>query len=344
VIIGAILITDEGRKALPVRNENAILDALSWIPATEASTRAFAAWSAQPGDPLNAIEALERLDPEPVPLLFGRSTDWQVLTGTSAGDFTGWASAGNHGPTVLVGEFDETGVSSALRSNGYVPVADDRGTIWIAPENVIRSATVNGDDLRALAAIAVMPGRIIVGMDHDSVLQGLRAGHDERDSLADLAQAFPITSFSAGLQVVDQRDLAIQCGVGSGWDEGDFPTASGFWTRIIWTRGSSSVTSVGVAYADELTALAGLTPLESEWRTGFVNGRGLGAAVADLANVDAVYQNGPWVVADLSNGRENGWTRSGVRFLIEICEEAARLIPAGLPVSASPVASPAAME
>ena len=59
---------------------------------------------------------------------------------------------------------------------------------------------------------------------------------------------------------------------------------------------------------------------------------------------DALYQDFGLEVAELVDGRDNGWVRSGVRFLIGICEQAATLVPAGNPPRATPVASPSPVE
>jgi hypothetical protein len=97
-------------------------------------------------------------------------------------------------------------------------------------------------------------------------------------------------------------------------------------------------------FDDDLIADAAVFVLDLYWRLGFVNKMGTGGYIADLASVRAVYRTGSWVVADLVEGRDNGWVRSGVRFLIAVCEQASTLVPPGGPPRATPVASPSPME
>lgn len=77
---------------------------------------------------------------------------------------------------------------------------------------------------------------------------------------------------------------------------------------------------------------------------GYLYQQGVTARVPDFGSVRSVQAVGQFVVADLVRGRDNGWTRSGVRFLIGVCEQASSLIPVGAPERATPVASPSPME
>ncbi len=146
---------------------------------------------------------------------------------------------------------------------------------------------------------------------------------------------------------VDQRDMAVRCGVAGAWQTTDFDGPSRRFVAVRYERATAEhpqTTSVHVQFEDELDALAGLTRLEQEWVSGFVNERGFGADVADFGTTRVVYADSAWVVAELVDGRDNGWVRSGVRFLIGVCEQAATLVPAGTPPRATPVASPSPVE
>jgi hypothetical protein len=97
-------------------------------------------------------------------------------------------------------------------------------------------------------------------------------------------------------------------------------------------------------YANAARAEAGMILLQQDWTSGYVNRIGVGGEVANLTDVRSVYRSDRYVVADLVNGRDNGWVRSGVRYLIAICEQASTLVPPGDPPRATPVASPSPME
>jgi hypothetical protein len=146
--------------------------------------------------------------------------------------------------------------------------------------------------------------------------------------------------------VEDQRDLAIDCGVAQGWLKTDFTEPSGRALAVLYHVDDSGipVTSVWSKYDDSDTAAALLPILEADWRSGYANHLGLGGKVSDFATVQSVRQIDAWVVADLTTGRDNGWVRSGIRYLVAICEQASPLIPAGAPDRATPVASPSPME
>lgn len=345
LIVVAVLGTADETGFNPVEHDNPVLDLLGWIPATEASLRRFSAWSAQPGDPLNLTEALDALGLEPRPLATGRSAEWQRIVGMDASQVTGWASAPDDGITILEGTFYPADVVAALRAAGYARLSRDDVSIWTAPDGVAKNQVIAGDDLRALTAIAVVGDRLVAGLNPDDVVRALDAASGHRESLADSDEVNGIVSAStAGLVVVDQRDLAIDCGVAGQWTRSDFSEPSGLVVALVYQRGEEPRTTVRVQYPDELAALAGLTTLEREWAEGYLNQRGVAARVTDIGTVRTVETRGEFVVADLVQGRDNGWTRSGVRFLIGICEQASTLVPAGAPERATPAASPSPVE
>jgi hypothetical protein len=149
------------------------------------------------------------------------------------------------------------------------------------------------------------------------------------------------------MMVVDQRDLAIRCGVGRGWLESDFDAPSDRELAVLYhvdSNTSAPVTSVWAEFGDNLAAEGLLPVLESDWRLGYVNQAGMGGLVSNLTTVRSVRRVEQYVVADLVEGRENGWTRSGIRYLVAICEQASILIPSGAPVRATPIASPSPVE
>ncbi len=65
----------------PAVRANPVVDLLGWLPATDQSRRAYAAWVEQPGAPLDLTDAVDRLSITPAPLALGRSSEWQRTTG-----------------------------------------------------------------------------------------------------------------------------------------------------------------------------------------------------------------------------------------------------------------------
>jgi hypothetical protein len=104
------------------------------------------------------------------------------------------------------------------------------------------------------------------------------------------------------------------------------------------------VTAAWVEYQDAELAEISLTIMESDWSEGYLHQTDLGGPIANLASLQSVHRIATFGVADLVDGRENGWVRSGVRYLTTVCDQASRLIPRGSPARATPVASPSPME
>jgi hypothetical protein len=240
-------------------------------------------------------------------------------------------------------------IAEQLDRSGYSRSRHRGLTIWHRSGQQEDSRIIEGDDLRALSALAMHGDRVIVGYNEDAIRAALDAAHGSRASLAEEAVVATanITPDLSGIMVLDQRDLAIRCGVGRGWLESDFHEPSGRELAVLYHVDSTTshpVTSVWAEYEDELAAEAMLPLLEADWQSGYVNQIGMGGLVSNLATFDAISRVEEYVVADLVDGRENGWTRSGVRYLVAICEQASILIPGGSPVRATPIASPSPVE
>jgi hypothetical protein len=332
----------------PAVRANPVVDLLGWLPATDQSRRAYAAWVEQPGAPLDLTDAVDRLSITPAPLALGRSSEWQRTTGISASQVTGWASAPGAGVTVLSGTFDAAGIQLRLDQAGYRSTTYRSVPIWLRPDPIEQGTIVEGDDMRASNAIAVYQDRVVFGWDEQSVHRALDAASGVSASLAteSAVDTANITTGLSGIMIVDQRDLAIECGVGGGWLKSDFSRPSGRAVAVLYHMDDAGtpVTSIWANYDDSDTAMALLPVLETDWRSGYANQIGLGGRVSDYATVQSVRQIDAWVVADLTAGRDNRWVRSGIRYLVAICEQASPLIPAGAPNRATPVASPSPME
>jgi len=335
------------RHFVPQRDPVPLLDLLGWIPATESSLRAFSAWSAQRDAPISLPDALSSLAMEPAPLAVGRSSIWQQRTGISASQLSGWATAPGAGVTILQGAIDPEDLFKHLAAQGYKTTSWQGISILTAAIPTSDATTVNGDDMRSLNAIAIAPDRIVLGVSENAVRASLETAAGYRTSLADASIARIVLgqTRAAGLQVLDLRDMAVACGVGRSWSVADFSGASGRSVVVIWgwSTAGDLQTSVWTEFSDADHATASFPALADDWNNGFVNQMGTGERAGSFGRIIHVYQQDRFVVADIADGRDNGWVRSGIRYLISICEQAAAMVPGGSPV-ASPVASPTGME
>jgi hypothetical protein len=332
----------------PTVRADPVADLLGWLPATDDSRRAYAAWTVQSGAPLDLTDSIDRLTLSPTPLALGRSAEWQRTTGISASQVSGWASAPGEGVTVLAGDLDATDIGARLAQAGYEKHAYQSVPVWVSAEPLTRSRLIEGDDLRAMNAIAVVDGHVVIGWSEEAVHRALEAAAGVRASLATepVAASINVTTDLSGLIVLDQRDFAIDCGVGRGWLKSDFAEPSGRVIAILYHLDGSGapVTSVWAEFADDIAAEGILPTIADDWQTGFANQIGLGGRVSDIATVQSVRRIDAYVVADLAAGRENGWVRSGIRYLVALCEQSSLLIPRESPQRATPVASPSPME
>jgi hypothetical protein len=333
----------------PTVRPNPTLDLLGWIPATDQSRRAYAVWIDQPDAPYDLRSAVGSLSISPAPLGLGRSAEWQQTTGISSSRVTAWASSPPAGVTVLSTVVTKEEIEQHLRDAGYRRTTHRAVPLWLAPQPRNANLSIQGDNLRALNAVAVTEGRIVVGFDEASVRASLDAASGRRDSLADelIASLLAALPGLSGFMVEDQRDLAIECGAGRDWLKSDFTSASGRELAIAFRLDSDTrlpVTSAWVEYQDSDLAEVSLSLMETDWREGSIRQADLGGPISNLARLRSVSRVGVFGVADLVEGRENGWVRSGVRYLTAVCSQASRLIPAGSPVRATPVASPSPVE
>jgi hypothetical protein len=330
---------DDNQSPPPV-TDNELLDLLGWIPSTDQSLRAWAVWSSTEKGPVGLTDVGADLAISPMPLALGLSADWQRETGISASEVTGWATSPGANVSVLEVHVNRHDLEQRLQTNGYLKSSSNGISIWTDPSPATTGSTINGDDPRSLNAIAIAENRVVIGITNEAVVAAIDAAYNQAPSIADdqAAKAALGTGDNVGAVAIDLRDMAVSCGVSNGWRLDNFAAASG--RSVIVTYGffedGTPRTSVWTQYADNGQATLGLTMLDTDWRNGFVNQMGIGESVSTFASVVSVTQVGPFVVADLANGRENGWVRSGIRYLVSICEQAANLMPAGTPIPATP--------
>jgi hypothetical protein len=341
VVAVASILPDDGKSPSISPNENALLDVLGWIPATDESLRAYAAWTSSDTAPIALSDAVGDLIVNPRPLALGISTDWQRITGISASDVESWATSPGAGVTVLKGPFEFGDFQVALDEMGYTREDHHGIPVWIAPNPIQTPSVISGDDLRSLNAVAVAADRIVLGLSADAVARALDAAVGDASSIADdqVAHVAASTGSNVGIMVIDMRDLAVSCGVSNGWQVADFQGASGRSVAITYGYDAAGAprTSVWTQFANNDQATVNLDRMATDWTQGYLNQLGVGESVATFATVTSVSQSGPFIVADLANGRENGWVRSGIRYLIAICEQSATLMPAGTPDTKTPV-------
>ena len=164
LILGLTLIGRSSDSSFdPTVRANPVVDLLGWLPATDQSRRAYAAWVEQPGAPLDLTSAIDRLSILPPPLALGRSSEWQRTTGISASQVTGWASAPGAGVTVL----DRHIRCCRDRRRGWSRL-DYRSTlyrsvpIWLSPDPVDSAVeSSKATTFSASNAIAVYQDRVV---------------------------------------------------------------------------------------------------------------------------------------------------------------------------------------
>jgi hypothetical protein len=333
----------------PEVRSNPALDLLGWIPATDQSRRAYAVWIDQPDAPFNLRDAIDRLSIAPPPIGLGRSAEWQRTTGISASRVTAWASSPLAGVSVLSVAISIADIEQRLQDAGFRRKTYRTVPLWLDPTPTSNDLTIDGDNLRAMNVVAITEGRVVIGFDEASVKAALDAATGRRDSLAgeQIASLISGSANLSGFMVVDHRDLAVECGAGRDWLNTDFASASGREVAIAYHLDADTrqpVTAAWVEYQDAELAEISLTIMESDWSEGYLHQTDLGGPIANLASLQSVHRIATFGVADLVDGRENGWVRSGVRYLTTVCDQASRLIPRGSPARATPVASPSPME
>jgi hypothetical protein len=159
-------------------------------------------------------------------------------------------------------------------------------------------------------------------------------------SLADepaVAEIVRVLAPVSGLVAVDAVDQAVDCGLGRGWTRRDLEWSSGRYVVVGYGRlgaGGERRTLVGTSYADAAAAGKALDAYTAGWESGLVLTTQAGAEVAALGSVGAVGQTDEWLIAELVDGREDGWVRAGIRFALPVCEAVATALPPGTPVSA----------
>jgi hypothetical protein len=346
--IAVILVRDDEAPApVPVRRTDAVADLLGWIPATNETRRAFAVWSEDPGgtDATTVARAgmdpfLDRLALTPVPYTLGRSSRWRSQFGYGARDVTGWAAAGSDSSiAVLAGDFDVVTIEARLRDAGYRRSRYHGVTVYVLHEVATATASVDGDAVSAANAVALYAARVVTSPSAAAVRGAIDAAQGRVPSLADdpeVAKLVRTLAPISGLVAVDAADQAIDCGIGGTWTHRDLARPSGRYVAVGYGRlgvGGARRTLVAAGLADAATARAALDKYAAGWESGEVGAAAATAAVSAFGRVDSVGRTDNLLIAELVEGREDGWVRAGIRFASPVCEAAAGALPSAVPES-----------
>jgi hypothetical protein len=346
-VVVILLNRDEEEPApLPVRRADPVLDLLGWIPATDETRRAFAVWSEDPGGADGTPVAISAADPllgrlamTPVPFTLGRSRDWRSRFGYGAGDVTGWATAGSGASmAVLAGEFDRGLIAQSLRVAGYRETRYQGVALYVLHDIATPSRTIDGDAVSAANAVALVAGRLITGTSPAAVRGAIDAAQGRIPSLADEAAVAEVVRTLApvsGLVAVDAADHAVDCGRGGPWTRRTIERPSGRYVVVGYGRlgdAGERRTLVATSFPDAVAASGMLDTYTVGWQSGTVSAAGAGGGLAAYGRISAVGQTDDWLVAEVLDGREDGWVRAGIRFASPVCQAVVTALPPGAPV------------
>lgn len=314
-----------------------IADLLAWIPASPEASDAFSAWTADPGVQTMAIVDLQQIDTlaiEPVPRTLGRTGAWSSTFGWNAINVTGWATAGDgRGLTVLAGVFDVTKIERALKKAGYVAQTYRGVEIWQLQAFATPGASTAGDAEWAANAIALLDGRLIVAPEAGQVRAAIDVAAAGSGSLADepgISTSIATLAPLSGLVGIGQADFAAQCDPA----RGQAAERTGEHVFVGYGRvgtGGERRTLIATSYADEVLAAANEAAYQNGWIAGFANAGGTGGSLAAFGSIAHVGRAGRLLVAEIVNGRDDGWVRSGIRFALPVCEAVLAFAPPQAP-------------
>jgi hypothetical protein len=322
VVVAAIgvyaFLWDRDNNPSIIEREDPVADLLGWIPATDETKSSFSVWTpdggfTSSGTPLPmATGNPVSLAMEPVPWdLRSPANKPGVVTYR---DITGWVAAGGDNPiVVLIAKSSPVYVDGPNERDSY------RGATLYPPD----------DDLGIEVATAVLGGRIILANSVDQVKAAIDAAVGKRSSLAgdETIQSLSETvAPSNALMVIDAAKQAVAC------DSGDESSVepSGQYVAIAYGRigeGGAPRTLVVTSFESEEEAAAAEAAYELGWQDGYVLAGNSGAPIANFAKVNFVSQSGNLLIAELVDGREDGWTRAAVRFATPVCDALSEGLP-----------------
>ena len=294
-------------------HEDPVADLLGWLPATEETRTNFAVWTPD-GDfpPLTAGGDLyhgEDLALEPFPTPLKRSPKWSNTA------VTGWAAAGARNKVIVLnGGFDRIMFDLV----GYERASYRGATIY-----------ANTKDDGAEEVFAVLERHVILENSEELVKAAIDTATGKRSSLAEdetVRSLLQTVAPSNALMVKDAAKHAVSCA------QGDETTVdpNGRFVAIAYGRvgeGGNPRTLVATSFDSEEEAASAEAAYELGWQDGYVLAGNSGAPIANFARVNHVSQSGNLLIAELVEGREDGWTRAAIRFATPVCEAVSASIP-----------------
>ncbi len=337
----AVVLFFEWRSKDPIdvdRGSDPVADLLSWLPANDLTGQSFAVWT--PDDGLETSEGIdvlqENLAIEPLPLTLGHSADWEERFGWQVGQVTAWAVAGRGAEiAVLDGGFDQDLIEQRLLAAGYKRGVERGVTLYAISEETIPDDVSLGDARSRAVVVALLDGRLLTSSSLPLLQASIDAVLDGSGSLADVPQIaatlrtiVPVSSIVG----IDQAHHASECLPGLTARPTDLTRSQ--WVIVGYGRSSQAGeqrTLVAVTFAKDSDASLNLVAFENGWIEGFANAGGAGGNVEAYGRLTSVSQTGILLTAELVDGRDDGWVRSGIRYAIPVCEVTLASFPTGTP-------------
>ncbi|MFL5759030.1 MAG: hypothetical protein ACJ789_04785 [Thermomicrobiales bacterium] len=331
-IVAAVLVQrleDPGRI---VHRDDLAADLLDWIPADGDTTSAYAVWTPDKGTvSTSAIPVAEmhgeNLGLSPFPQTLGYSSGWSHDFGYSASEVTAWATAGSaNRVTVLNGSFEPTRVETALDAAGYKRSNYHGAILYQFQDDVTPTAPVSGDVASAANVVALLGGRLITAQTMDRVKAVVDAAQGLGRSLADennIASLLGTVAPTSSLMVTAAATLSAACaGLENAKSESD-----GRYVAVAYGRSGEPGdrrTLVITSFDSAAAATAAEPTYELGWQDGYVVSDSVGAPIANFGRVSNVSQSGSLLIAELVEGRDDGWTRAAIRFAQPVCAAVGR--------------------
>ncbi len=338
-VVAALLARDRnstGPGSAPVSRSNPMLDLLGWIPASSDNRTAFAVWANETGGAPDAA-MVEKLDLRPRPHTLGRGADWRRQFGWGIAEIRGWATADDGtGVAVLRGDFDTAAIERTLIGRGFAKSTSHGITIYIAGTPASGNRANSGDLPAAAGAIAIAGRTLVTAPNRLALEAALDAATGEIASLggdARVGQLVDQLSPATTIMALDMSRQAVDCGLTR-----KASPPSGQFAAVGYTGdsdGSDRTTLILTGYPTETGALAASVSADSAWQHGFASTGRAGASLATYGTFNGVSQRGDALVAEIVNGRDGGWTRSGIRLAGPVCDVAATTIGVASPVAPS---------
>ena len=338
-LIAAVVLRHGDGEATIVHRDDPVADLLGWIPATDETRASFAVWTPDGGAdatgtvvPTSEMHG-EKLALEPMPTLFGYSTGLADALGFSAWQITSWVAAGPSGElVVLSGDFDQNGIVAHFGAGSGFDRSDYRGARIFSFDDSARAANAAATILLADRVIALLGDKIIIANSVDEAKAVVNTVAGKQPSLADddaIASLLRTVAPANALMVVDAMKHASDCA-------GDESTATGNNGRFVAVaygrlgEGGDRRTLAATSFGSTEEATLAEAAFELGWQNGYVVSGSSGAPISTFGQVSNVSQSGALLIAELVDGREDGWTRAAIRLATPVCDAVREQLPADM--------------